>query len=176
MECTCLAPHSKSLHCFMLLDTSHHICQDDSIMSNGKTTSPSPGWSDLETAEPRREHSAQCKAHLFCSPFASLCFLLKATRSAKLNPSWAVMKFTEWVGPLLPLQSSSGAGEAYILGEPQTADANSAAQGPSVPCFWPKALSQRQTSFFAFSTSGDAKMLGRLGSCLTFVCPNVAGI
>ena len=82
-------------------------------------------------------------AHLLCSPLASLCFSLNATRSARLKPSWAVTKLIEWEGVLeprqcdpavLPHQDSSPAAEAYRSGEPHRADANADAQGPSVPC------------------------------------------
>ena len=41
-------------------------------------------------------------AHLLLSPFASLCFLLYATRSLKVKPSCAVMKLTLCCGPRPP--------------------------------------------------------------------------
>ncbi len=45
-------------------------------------------------------------AHLFSSPLASLCFSLKATRSARGKPSWAVMKLTECRGSRPPRHSA----------------------------------------------------------------------
>ena len=47
-------------------------------------------------------HSPE-RPHLLPSPLASLCLELKATRSARLKPSCAVMKLTECVGPRPPL-------------------------------------------------------------------------
>jgi len=41
-------------------------------------------------------------AHLLPSPFASLCFLLYATRSLSVNPSCAVMKLMLCCGPRPP--------------------------------------------------------------------------
>ena len=46
------------------------------------------------------------RARLLFSPLALLCFLLWATRSARVKPSWAAMKLMEWVGPLPPRHCS----------------------------------------------------------------------
>jgi hypothetical protein len=47
-----------------------------------------------------QEHSK--RGHLLPSPLRWLCFSLKATRSASVKPSWAVMKLMLCCGPRPP--------------------------------------------------------------------------
>ena len=55
---------------------------------------------------PRARRFPAAPPHLLSSPLASLCFSLKAARSARGKPSWAVMKLTECRGSRPPRHSA----------------------------------------------------------------------